>query len=1099
MSFETFNDPISYRIRKGSVDDPFIEIQQTDKVRNGTILLREIPDKFNGISITNGTINLATKDSGLPDVNTVVVDWTNGILTFDDAYEGQIFTIDFMGRGNVYLPATKVYTNVDENGNVTETLQTLVNDTESARDNANEAADNLIHKGEYDNTTQYKKRNIVTYQGSSYMAIEDTLGNLPTDSNYWKKITSFNWKGVYSSSTKYSFGDFVTDSNKRNIYMSLKDNNIGNSLSDVSYWTPIIYTQDLIDNIIQATNDAIVATENANTATINANNAADNANEIADNFVHVGSYENDTQYKKRNIVIYQGSAYIATQDTIGNLPTDENYWRKLTSFNWKGIYDPSTTYSSGDFVQDANQRNLYLSLTDSNIGNPLTDTIHWKQLISVEDIVNSATQAINNANQATEDAIAAATLANEAANDAINTATNVQEQANYAQSQGDYAKEQGDYAKNVGDNLVHKGEYNNTVPYKKGNIVTYNGITYMCIQNTTAGILPTDGTYWSVVSPQTTINDETWIATEGQTVFTLTNGSYDVGKGHIEVWVGGVPQVSGEGFIETDSTTITLTEGVPAGTQVYAKWFEGAISITKGHKNSHYVGGSDELDVTQLKNYEEQINSRIGILFDNLNYRNVKRYGVIGASGGSLDDTIALNNLEEGYTYIFPPDTYYIKAHTDDGLGEGGFRPKSNTRYIFLPGAKLKAITNDKDRYAICVITGDNIEIHNITCEGDRTTHTGTTGEQGYGIAIRTTGKVKIFGATCYDCWGDGVLVSCGSGSDIELHNIISYNNRRQGISILSVDKFRCYKSIFKNSNGTSPECGLDIEPWTGTDILNDIIFEDCRFDDNVSSGVLIYGGYYFPSSYNIQFIRCKSKNNGTSNGFVINDVPKSDNGVIKFIDCEADNPYNGVFIRNAEANIIINNFLNINPKYAIQFESNLDNKNCGNVTARNFQVINNGQIIKAVYFNYTTKVNNKIKDVDIEISKHNLTPSQMVLKIAGTYEGKCIVKVDSTFDSTSHVFESSLKNYLYQQITNSGATADISCELNNAATTTVGTEVEFMVKSNFYIHINAVNKTIYPFNSVRIRSNEVGARIRLRYDGTSWYVLQSIGTWAVY
>lgn len=149
MSFDTYQDPIVYRMRKGSVDDPYIEISQTDKVRNGIILLREIPDKFNGITVTDGTINLATKDSGIPDANTVVVDWTNGILTFDSFYEGQTFTINFMGRGNVYLPSSKVYTNVDENGNVIETLQTLTDSTEQARDSANTAADNANTQATY--------------------------------------------------------------------------------------------------------------------------------------------------------------------------------------------------------------------------------------------------------------------------------------------------------------------------------------------------------------------------------------------------------------------------------------------------------------------------------------------------------------------------------------------------------------------------------------------------------------------------------------------------------------------------------------------------------------------------------------------------------------------------------------------------------------------------------------------------------------------------------------------------------------------------------------------------------------------------------------
>lgn len=40
--------------------------------------------------------------------------------------------------------------------------------------------------GEYNAETHYEKLNVVTYQGSSYCALQDTIGNLPTDTDYWQ-------------------------------------------------------------------------------------------------------------------------------------------------------------------------------------------------------------------------------------------------------------------------------------------------------------------------------------------------------------------------------------------------------------------------------------------------------------------------------------------------------------------------------------------------------------------------------------------------------------------------------------------------------------------------------------------------------------------------------------------------------------------------------------------------------------------------------------------------------------------------------------------------------------------------------------------------
>ncbi len=44
----------------------------------------------------------------------------------------------------------------------------------------------IKNMGEYDSQTNYEKLNVVTYQGSSYCALRNTTGNLPTDTDYWQ-------------------------------------------------------------------------------------------------------------------------------------------------------------------------------------------------------------------------------------------------------------------------------------------------------------------------------------------------------------------------------------------------------------------------------------------------------------------------------------------------------------------------------------------------------------------------------------------------------------------------------------------------------------------------------------------------------------------------------------------------------------------------------------------------------------------------------------------------------------------------------------------------------------------------------------------------
>lgn len=46
----------------------------------------------------------------------------------------------------------------------------------------------MVPKGEYDSSAYYEKLNVVTYEGSSYVAKKATNGNPPTDEEYWQLI-----------------------------------------------------------------------------------------------------------------------------------------------------------------------------------------------------------------------------------------------------------------------------------------------------------------------------------------------------------------------------------------------------------------------------------------------------------------------------------------------------------------------------------------------------------------------------------------------------------------------------------------------------------------------------------------------------------------------------------------------------------------------------------------------------------------------------------------------------------------------------------------------------------------------------------------------
>jgi len=110
-----------------------------------------------------------------------------------------------------------------------------------------------VWKGEYNGSTQYYVGDFVLYQGSCYTCIQNSLGNLPTDTSYWKLVAEkgdtgatgpqgpqgpqgekgLNWRGEWSSSTAYSVDDAVQYQGSSYICIQA---NTGELPTNPSYW-----------------------------------------------------------------------------------------------------------------------------------------------------------------------------------------------------------------------------------------------------------------------------------------------------------------------------------------------------------------------------------------------------------------------------------------------------------------------------------------------------------------------------------------------------------------------------------------------------------------------------------------------------------------------------------------------------------------------------------------------------------------------------------------------------------------------------------------------------------------------------------------------
>lgn len=499
-------------------------------------------------------------------------------------------------------------------------------------------------------------------------------------------------------------------------------------------------------------------------------------------------------------------------------------------------------------------------------------------------------------------------------------------------------------------------------------------------------------------------------------------------------------------------------------------------------------------------------------------------FGALG--NGSADDMLALQAAMNaaaaaGRTLIIPKTTtgiYVVGAQTSLYC----LSAPNNLRLIIQPGVTIKAKSLIGDVVRILSIanaTNVFIRAYGAYVAGLKAEY--TTGEQRHGVIISSSKDVIIDGLTSKDTGGDGFYIGAGTCENVTLNQCTANNNRRNGCSVTSGKRITLDACNFTNNNGISPQAGLDIEPNSNADFMEDILVRNCYAAGNAGSGFIV-APFALPGAetrtLSITLVDCvDDRSNG---GFQVGGISIGTNkvtGKITFSRCTSRNSLHGGFgIRNYDDKappIFMDDCTVIDPvsigyvtaaRYDAPFSvyaetSDTGTHNIGNVHVTRPTIKYSGTPVDVVDFHFRClRAGNNVNNVHVIDPVEVGHPGTANRNFQANFTGAKNCSFSDPREFYTHIGTEVLQDYYF------GTT--FKSESNALSTFTLGAkqigypDQTFEVMSVFGLTITPdASSEIQPIGAAgkSIQSTKIGASIVLRRNSaTSWRVVRQIGTW---
>jgi|GEM_PF-4382706 len=301
----SYNPIISTR-RKGTMDDPYINIEESFVVKDNKVLLSEIPseiDHVQAIEISTGEVYYEIFD-GIPGEREFIVDYRFGIITFHPYANDKNIKFTYVGTGNYYLPAKRVWTK-QNNGTVEETLGDII-------EQGQEAIKTLAQVETITNNA------IVATENANNVA---TLISNAEESRVIAETSRDNAENLRMSNENER-------QSQETIRLLQEEERVNNENLRISAENERINAES-----IRVSNESIRQSQEEirqNNELIRQSNEVNRQEHDAE-FQVWEEYNPEKLYRPLNKVVYQGSSFLCKQQCQGVSPSDANYWLKIAS------------------------------------------------------------------------------------------------------------------------------------------------------------------------------------------------------------------------------------------------------------------------------------------------------------------------------------------------------------------------------------------------------------------------------------------------------------------------------------------------------------------------------------------------------------------------------------------------------------------------------------------------------------------------------------------------------------------------------------------------------------------------------------------------